>query len=585
MRLGKHDFPLTHSRSLRYVARCQTRNIKAQRFYDPYSEEGLVNAVPEIQTLLDEVKQKWHRPEPDADSLLRNILRYGDELPARCTDGDYFMILKEALEELRPDEQIIPFTNGYALKHPDFPRSTSPGYPWSFTFKTKGQVIDDPVAPNYIHRAWDSIGRGIPWQLNPAEAFHRTVASENTKSKVRLTWGYPIDVVAEEARWFLPLFATLKKDARRKDFFYGLGLETALGGQRHIREHFDRAPPGSKVINGDLSEFDQHVTDWIIRDVFALLKTWFDFTKVVDSEGKVWNVNPAQSERRWNAMVSYFIKTKIRLPQGAVIQKFQGVPSGSMWTNLMDTIVNCVQMRTICRRMGLPIYKDYYYGDDSCIIVAPTPGEGNPIDLEEFSTQLKQTFGGILSPHKTDLFDSADGIHWLGYWSRPGNKVARDIYFLIASNMFPEREVVDAIDASTRLLGQADSTMSPEDCIPFLRAITFLSIKYKFTTTDVHNRIMELGPKRFKYLSTLGLDFHDFRVPPVRPDRHCRFGLRCDVVTPQYQATSANSRPLRRPNFSLSDRPNEVFLPPELLTVSYLRQYTISDSSPNEAPF
>jgi len=355
-----------------------------------------------------------------------------------------------------------------------------------------------------------------------------------------LTWGYPLDVILEEFRFFRPLFDRLVKDAPVKDFFYGIGLETALGGHEHITRHYCNAPVGTKVLNADLSEFDQHVPDWIIRDTFKYLSTWFDFTRVVDSEGKVWNVNPLQTQLRWRAMVSYFVKTKIRMPEGGTVQKFHGVPSGSCWTNIIDTIVNCVQMRTVARRQGLHIHKDYYYGDDSTILLAPP----SPIDIPAFSSELSLTFGGILHPDKTELFDVPEGIHWLGYYAACSSQGAtRPLDFVVASTLYPERAVSTPLESCARLLGQAYSTMNAHDCIPFLKAVTYLRVKYSILPTTIDEYLRTKPAKHLKFLTTLGLRPSDITVPPIHRDCYSPYQFRCDKVLPRHPARALVKAP------------------------------------------
>lgn len=527
-------------------------------------------ADPLIAPFVQDCKDGWHRANPRPSILTSHILKYGDRLPTRCREGDYLAILKLSMDELRPDDLIIPLTTGNAEQHSDFPRTTSPGYPWNFRgFKTKRDVLADEFSVNSIHRTWDMIGRGnFGVSLPPCTAFHRSVASPVDKTKVRLTWGYPIDVILEEFRFFWPLFDKLKEDANRKDFFYGLGLETALGGHTHIRRHFDCAPVGTKVLNADLSEFDQHVPDWVIRDIFQYMSTWFDFSRVVDTEGKVWKVNPDQTRLRWRAMVSYFVKTKIRMPEGGTVQKFQGVPSGSCWTNVIDTIVNCVQMRTVARRQGLHIHKDYYYGDDSTILLAPP----SPIDISSFSEELRSSFGGILHPDKTELFDVPEGIHWLGYYATtPSQGATRPLGFIVGSTLYPEREVSTPLESCARLLGQAYSTMNAHDSIPFLRAVTYLRVKYGILPTTIDEYVRTLPSKHLKFLTTLGLRPSDITVPPTyRDDYSPYYRLRCDKVLP------------RLPNRALVNSPHMWHLDPEYLPEHAVPWYTQSMFYPSD---
>jgi hypothetical protein len=498
-------------RVLRRVSRFPARN---STYFDPLAFEAFesVSKTTEEKAFLSDVHSKWHRPSGDNAILEDNLRAYGTDSPNRQLAGDYLAVLKKTLDELRPSKPIIPLTLGGAANHPDFPRTTSPGFPWTTQgYQTKADVLTDPIARGKIHRAWDSIGRGVNWSLPDSLAFHRTVASEKSKTKIRPVWGMPTDVILEEARYFLPLVAHLKPHCNEYDTFYGLGLETALSGHQHLARSFT-SPEVKANLNADMSQFDAHVPQWIIRDVFAHVSGWFDFTRVQDSEGKVWNVNPDQTCRRWKAMISYFIKTKIRTPTGLRFQKFQGVPSGSMFTNFMDTCVNAVQMRLALRRTeGNIIVKDYYYGDDSTLFLRDS------IDLDALALELKTTFGAVMSVDKTVLTDNPDNLHWLGYYFRDG-RPTRDIKFIVASSIFPDRETTGPIDCCSRLLGQLYSCMDPVIAVKFYDAIQYIMKKFSITREALDEYVSTLSRKSMKYLTTLGLVSSDIVVPDCNID-------------------------------------------------------------------
>jgi hypothetical protein len=493
-------------RFLRKVARFPANN---NSYFDEYASSALRAVSSEqAQSYIREIEMAWHRPSGDPALLKDSLLKYDVKPSKRCLSGDYLAILKKTMDELRPKERLIPLTLGAAYKHRDFPRTTSPGFPWIHQgYNSKGEVLDDPKAVGHIHRTWDQIGRGIPWSLPDSLAYHRVVASPREKTKVRPVWGYPVECVAEEARYFLPLIEHLKGKCNQDDAFYGLGLETALSGHSHLAAAFHAC--GAKLaMNTDLSNFDARVPAWEIRDVFAFLADWFDFSKVRDSEGLVWNCNPQQTARRWKAMVSYFINTKIRTPSGDRVQKKNGVPSGSMWTNAIDTFVNAVQSRTACYRVtgSLPV-KDYYYGDDGTIFLAV-----DKIDLDAYAQELLTTFNAILSVEKTILTDNVENIHWLGYFYRPDGP-RRSLDFVIASTLYPERRVSSPVESAARLLGQLYSVMDPHASVLFYDAVSWLMRKYEFSQQTLEEYISTLPSKAFKYLTTLGLTTTDIRLP------------------------------------------------------------------------
>ncbi|AZT88600.1 RNA-dependent RNA polymerase [Penicillium aurantiogriseum partitivirus 1-cp] len=501
---------MSRLRFLRKVSRFPARN---ETHFDPYVHAAL-DAVsgPNVKEYVSTIQSEWHRPSGDNAILEDNLMDYGDILPGRSFDGAYLAILKKTLDELKPAEPIIPLTLGAAEKHPRMPSSTSPGFPWTTKgYRTKRDVFEDKSATGMIHRAWDSIGRGIAWRLPDCLGFHRTVASVKEKSKIRPVWGFPTDVIVEEARYFFPLWEELKLINNERDTFYGTGMETMLSGHQHLARNFD-TPSVKYVLNSDLSRFDAHVPSWVIRDVFSHISSWFDFSRVRDSEGKIWNCNTQQTCRRWKAMVSYFINTKVRMPSGLRFQKSQGVPSGSMFTNLIDTCVNAVQFRTaLYHAYGeLPI-KDYYYGDDSCIFLREIP------DLEAIAKVLLRQFGAELNVDKTILSDNPDNIHWLGYYYRSTGP-RRSLDFIIASSLYPDREIESPLDSAARLLGQLYSCMDPKVAVTFYDCITWLQCTFNITTSDLNSYVASLPSKAMKYLNTLGLETSEISLPRCAAD-------------------------------------------------------------------
>jgi len=498
--------------TLRYLKRVNRFPAPHQQHFDSFSYGALLSVSgPRKRHLIEEIKHSWHRPPGDNAVLETNLMEFGVPLPHRCMDGDYMSILKKTMDELRPSERIIPLTLGASMKHPNMPKSTSPGFPWVHQgYHTKGDVFADKMARDHIHRTWDSIGRGVPWQLPDSLAFHRVIASEKTKSKIRPVWGYPTEVIVEESRFFFPLFSELKALSNERDTCYGIGMETALSGHAHLARNFIDTQ-ASYLLLSDISNFDSHVTAWIIRDVFSHMSDWFDFSKVQDSEGKIWNVNPTQTARRWKSMISYFINTKIRTPSGLRFQKAQGVPSGSMFTNLMDTIVNAVQMRTALYRMDSYPVKDYYYGDDSGVFIRDN------IDIERLAEILLDVFGAVLSVDKSFVTDNIENIHWLGYYYRKTGP-SRDMKFIIASTLFPDRPVETPLDAASRLIGQLYSTMDPVDSVCFHDAALYLSREHNFSLRELQESVQSQHPKAVKFLVNLGYDLQDITLPSVSQD-------------------------------------------------------------------
>jgi hypothetical protein len=102
----------------------------------------------------------------------------------------------------------------------------------------------------------------------------------------------------------------------------------------------------------DFSAYDASLAPNLISFAFEVLKTHFN---EVD-------------EKEWNSIVHYFIHTRIIMPDGYVYQKHQGVPSGSYFTQLIDSVLNFTVLQYLSFRLtNQPIYEDkvLVLGDDS----------------------------------------------------------------------------------------------------------------------------------------------------------------------------------------------------------------------------
>lgn len=203
-------------------------------------------------------------------------------------DPVYAMVLQSVRQEFIPRDKIIPLTLGAVEKYPDFPKDRSPGLPWKGKgYKTKGDVLADPVACATWHRKWRNIGRGRSETLPDVALFVRAQVTGIDREKVRAVWGYPIDVIVEDGRSFYPYLSWLKKTSAP----IGYCVEVATGGMSYINDMLT-AHPDAKYLITDWSCFDKTVPPWLIRDAFQIVYDSMDWSHVKDSEGKVWVGQP-----------------------------------------------------------------------------------------------------------------------------------------------------------------------------------------------------------------------------------------------------------------------------------------------------
>lgn len=168
----------------------------------------------------------------------------------------------------------------------------------------------------------------------------------------------------------------------------------------------------------DYSSFDQTISSWLIEDVFNVIKSCFILNE--------------EQEGMWNVMVHDFIHKDFILNEG-VLHSDKGVPSGSMWTQIIDTLVNLVAVRTYFNSIN----KDcsmIAMGDDNVIFTRAS------VTMEELASYIGKNFGLIIKVD--DKSNSGrcmlDTVKFLSRYWRLGGEW-RHPYHLLSRLVYPER--------------------------------------------------------------------------------------------------------------------------------------------------
>lgn len=240
---------------------------------------------------------------------------------------------------------------------------------------------------------------------NPCVAYKRTQKG----NKTRLVWGYPLEMTIMEARFARPLIDQFKK--RSTPMAFGMS-KCELGARLH--RYFEDQK--GHTICLDYSKYDTCVSAEMIRRAFVILATWFS--------------REDQVELGWSTMVSYFIHTPIVMPDGCLYTgKNHGVPSGSYFTQLVDSIVNVALCYALKKRFKLTFSQKQLYvlGDDVIL-----KHEGN-FSLPKMAEFLKK-HGMILHDDEKTVIDS---VHFLGaVWDK--GKPDAPLAELLSKAVFPE---------------------------------------------------------------------------------------------------------------------------------------------------
>lgn len=131
----------------------------------------------------------------------------------------------------------------------------------------------------------------------------------------------------------------------------------------------------------DYSSYDQSISNWLIYDAFDIIKSMF--RPFSDDEQKV-----------FDTIVNDFINKAFIDINGNILYSNKGVPSGSMFTQIIDSIVNMLMIKTYLISKGISSYDCLIMGDDNVIFTR------YPLDLHDLSGYLKHNFGIDMNPAK-----------------------------------------------------------------------------------------------------------------------------------------------------------------------------------------
>nr|QIJ70076.1 RNA-dependent RNA polymerase [Costanza partiti-like virus]QIJ70077.1 RNA-dependent RNA polymerase [Costanza partiti-like virus] len=316
----------------------------------------------------------------------------------------------------------------------------SPGLPWTrYGVRTKGQIRDDPARIRDVRKFWHYVKAGEKQTFPDCCAFVRSHICEQDDFKVRAVWGYPATVTFGEAVFAMPLIKGYQRlPVDNTPIAYG--LETATGGMKKLKTRF--AKVGLHYAGLDFSKFDKTVPAWLIRTAFDILRCNIDFTYYEDH-------GVADARRMivmYERIVDYFINTTVQTARGLRFRKDSGIASGSYFTQLVGSIVNCILLYyASLSTIGRMPFDSVFLGDDSFLSTSI------PLSISDVSMCLSK-FGVEINMRKSQISQSIDEMRFLGYCINHAIpfKPADD---LLSSLIFPEHPDDSWDAAASRALG------------------------------------------------------------------------------------------------------------------------------------
>jgi hypothetical protein len=194
----------------------------------------------------------------------------------------------------------------------------------------------------------------------PLAVFHRGKNEE----EVRPVFAYPFSMTLLESQFFE---AYQYEVMNHHNPYVGGRSPTVLSGD--ISELRWKS---SHVMQLDYSGFDGSISKTLVSMGFGVIRNCFTLTE--------------QEESDWEKVITYFLTAPWLLPDGnLLIGRRHGVSSGSMFTQLIDSIVNCIVIEYVRLKCNLTIPRYYVLGDDSLVGVV-----GKAPDLKAVATAASE---------------------------------------------------------------------------------------------------------------------------------------------------------------------------------------------------
>lgn len=189
----------------------------------------------------------------------------------------------------------------------------------------------------------------------------------------------------------------------------------------------------------DWSSFDTSIPAWLVRDAFAIIRQQLDF-----SSYEFWGkpTDDDTLERLWMEIIRYFINTPLKFQSGEVKRKISGVPSGSYFTNLIDSVINTILIHYLLD--GITYQNDAFWvmGDDGLVAVKGCP------KVEELASTAKCHFGMMLNVEKTEISEFPS---FLGFKFHSSGVPQSNYDRLMAQLCLPTRPDRDLEEFCTRI--------------------------------------------------------------------------------------------------------------------------------------
>lgn len=353
-----------------------------------------------LKETADQVLRTKKRSKVTLNYVWESVGKFSRRTVRRLRDCDpYTRALDKLRTELNMDDRLTPISLREASER--VRQGSSPGLPF-ITMKPcprTGEIIakhfDD------FEQMWDEMVRDSWISLPDTVALRVGRICAPTENVIREAWDMPIIVILQEARFALPIIDSLTSQRSCRNA--GYGCEIQKGGMMWIHTQMQKLAnqygPG-KILILDYNEFLSSVPAWLIRDIFSTITEKFDMSE--------------EDTIKFGRCLNYFINTPIRISDGRRFKKAHGIPLGSMFTDIIGTLVNMIVNWTCSEVVfgSLPLW-DIYFGKQAVIVMRDTTSIG----IAVYAKAMQDFFGMEINTEKTYYTSDSNRLRFLDYYT------------------------------------------------------------------------------------------------------------------------------------------------------------------------
>lgn len=237
------------------------------------------------------------------------------------------------------------------------------------------------------------------------------------KLKVRAVWGSPFHHIIAEGLSAQPI---IEQVIQRSTFIH-LGEDPTISVPRKITQ---LSRDYKWLYTYDWSTFDATTSRLEINLAFDVVESLTTFRHEEDHDA-------------FKLMRELFIYKKVIAPDGGIYTVSTGVPSGSLWTNIIDSIVNKFRINYLWNVITGESMEDLEtHGDDG------VGGSDRFVPATQLAEEARK-YGWELNPDKSVATNHAEQIEFLGRTTR-GGLSKREVERCLRLLIFPEYPVESA---------------------------------------------------------------------------------------------------------------------------------------------